>query len=151
MAQTDPGHPDLTQEQEATSDSEYLSASAQPWLGMAVNPWCGETEDGSWTQRRLFVDRTGYARICKLYSEPEELTLDPGYVRGTADLLAIKINQFDPSRAIAAFNAALRRGHQFCVLGEKTRAHCELMEKLVRHAEGDSERMAPMGSVTGEF
>ncbi|KAK3272524.1 hypothetical protein CYMTET_19181 [Cymbomonas tetramitiformis] len=41
-----------------------------------------------------------------------------------------------------------RRGHQFCVLSEKTKAHWELMESLVRHTEGDSERMAPMGSVT---
>ncbi|KAK3269151.1 hypothetical protein CYMTET_22385 [Cymbomonas tetramitiformis] len=83
VVQTDPGHSDLTQEQETTSDSEYLAASVQPWLGMAVNPWCGEAKDGSWTQQRLFVDRTGYARLCKLYSEPEELTLDPGCVRVT--------------------------------------------------------------------
>ncbi|KAK3252446.1 hypothetical protein CYMTET_38250 [Cymbomonas tetramitiformis] len=67
LAQTDPGHPDLTREQEAASDAEYLSASVQPWPGMAVNPWSNEAEGGSWTQQRLFVDRTGYARLCKLY------------------------------------------------------------------------------------
>ncbi|KAK3265874.1 hypothetical protein CYMTET_25473 [Cymbomonas tetramitiformis] len=58
VTQSDPRHPDLTQEQEAVSDSEYLLASTQPSLGMAVNPWGDENEDGSWSQQRLFVDRT---------------------------------------------------------------------------------------------
>ncbi|KAK3242208.1 hypothetical protein CYMTET_48079 [Cymbomonas tetramitiformis] len=37
---------------------------------------------------------------------------------GTADLLAIKINQFDPSRAIAAFNAALRSARRKSTLDD---------------------------------
>ncbi|KAK3235498.1 hypothetical protein CYMTET_46298 [Cymbomonas tetramitiformis] len=221
VAQTDPDHPDLTRDQEArASDSEYLSASAQPWLGMAVNPWCDETGSGSWTQQRLFVDRTGYARLCKLYGKPEEMELEPGYVRVTFarcgeekdvvetellwpdfTLVDQKINKetkvasdtwvtrarwkkdSDPvvppdcqvhrdagRHTMAAVQESLnvqqvyptgvvtgtlmwdKRGHQFCVLSEKTRAHWELiMERLVRHTEGDSERMSPMGSVSGEF
>ncbi|KAK3234160.1 hypothetical protein CYMTET_55589 [Cymbomonas tetramitiformis] len=44
-----------------------------------------------------------------------------------------------------------KRERQFCVLIEATRAHWELMERLIRHTEGDSEHMATMGSVSGEF
>ncbi|KAK3263936.1 hypothetical protein CYMTET_27290 [Cymbomonas tetramitiformis] len=41
-----------------------------------------------------------------------------GPFQGTADLLAIKINQFDPSRAIAAFNAALRSARRKSTLDD---------------------------------
>ncbi|KAK3247409.1 hypothetical protein CYMTET_43093 [Cymbomonas tetramitiformis] len=41
-----------------------------------------------------------------------------GPFQGTADLLAIKINQFDPSRAIAAFNAALQSARRKSTLDD---------------------------------
>ncbi|KAK3247549.1 hypothetical protein CYMTET_42954 [Cymbomonas tetramitiformis] len=41
-----------------------------------------------------------------------------GPFQGTADLLAVKINQFDPSRAIAAFNAALRSARRKSTLDD---------------------------------
>ncbi|KAK3256778.1 hypothetical protein CYMTET_34105 [Cymbomonas tetramitiformis] len=44
-----------------------------------------------------------------------------------------------------------KRERQFFVLSEATRAHWDLVERLIRHTEGDSERMVPMGSVSGEF
>ncbi|KAK3269858.1 hypothetical protein CYMTET_21717 [Cymbomonas tetramitiformis] len=108
LAQTDPGHPDLTREQKAASDAEYLSASVQPWLGMAVNPCSGEAERG-W--------------------------------------------ELDSAATISWIAQAMRAcaNSTFCVLSEKTKAHWELMESLVRHTEGSNERMAPMGSVSGEF
>ncbi|KAK3288291.1 hypothetical protein CYMTET_4230, partial [Cymbomonas tetramitiformis] len=56
-----PRHPDLTQEREAASEEEYNLTSTQPWQGMAVHPCGGESKEGSWSQQRLFVDRTGYA------------------------------------------------------------------------------------------
>ncbi|KAK3274922.1 hypothetical protein CYMTET_16924 [Cymbomonas tetramitiformis] len=81
--QADLRHPDLTQEQEAASDVEYVLACAQPWPGMAVHPWGDENEEGSWSQQRLFVDRTGYARVCKLWGNDEELRLEAGFVHVT--------------------------------------------------------------------
>ncbi|KAK3259210.1 hypothetical protein CYMTET_31769 [Cymbomonas tetramitiformis] len=41
-----------------------------------------------------------------------------GPFQGTADLLAIKITQFDPSRTIAAFNAAIRSARQKSTLDD---------------------------------
>ncbi|KAK3272762.1 hypothetical protein CYMTET_18959 [Cymbomonas tetramitiformis] len=145
---------DLTQEQEAVSDSEYLLASTQPWLGMAVNPWGDENEDGSWSQQRLFVDRTGYARLCKLYDEDEELRLEAGFVRVTfarcgeeRDVLETELLWPD----FTLVDQKIDKETKFCVLSEKTRVQWELMEMMVRHTMGDGAHMAPMGSVTGEF
>ncbi|KAK3274404.1 hypothetical protein CYMTET_17415 [Cymbomonas tetramitiformis] len=79
--QIDSGYPDLTQEQEAGSETDYMLASAQPWAGMTVNPWDNEDKKGSWSQQRLYVDRTGYARLCTLCEEDGENVPDEGFVR----------------------------------------------------------------------
>ncbi|KAK3266119.1 hypothetical protein CYMTET_25222 [Cymbomonas tetramitiformis] len=50
-----------------------------------------------------------------------------GPFQGTADLLAIKINQFDPSRAIAAFNAALRSARR-----KSTLDHMEVKSLFIK-------------------
>ncbi|KAK3246897.1 hypothetical protein CYMTET_43586 [Cymbomonas tetramitiformis] len=186
---------------------------------MAVNPWGDEYEDGSWSQQRLFVDRTSYARLCKLYGEDEELILEAGFVCVTfarcgeeKDVLETELlwpdftlvdQKIDKETKVASDTWATRarwkkdgdlvvppdcqahrdagrytmvavqetlnaqqdyptgvvtgtlmwdrKGHQFCVLSEKTRVQWELMEMMVRHTMGDDAHMAPMGSVTGEF
>ncbi|KAK3287595.1 hypothetical protein CYMTET_4895 [Cymbomonas tetramitiformis] len=79
--QTDPRYPDLTQEQEAGSETEYMLASAQPWAGMAVNPWDHRDKESSWSQQRLYVDRTGYARLCTLCEDGDGGEPDAGFVQ----------------------------------------------------------------------
>ncbi|KAK3250306.1 hypothetical protein CYMTET_40307, partial [Cymbomonas tetramitiformis] len=64
---------------------------------------------------------------------------------------SVSAQQVYPTGAVTGTLMWDRRGRQFCVLSEKTKAHWELMESLVRHTEGSNERMAPMGSVSGEF
>ncbi|KAK3251561.1 hypothetical protein CYMTET_3072 [Cymbomonas tetramitiformis] len=79
---TDPDYPDLTPKQEAENEAEYLTACMQPWPVIAVEPaWDTETGAGSWLQQRLFVGRTGYARLCELQGHAE-LELDPGLHTG---------------------------------------------------------------------
>ncbi|KAK3232994.1 hypothetical protein CYMTET_56690 [Cymbomonas tetramitiformis] len=79
--QADPRYPDLTQEQEAESEADYMLASAQPWAGMAVNPWDHQDKKSSWSQQRLYIDRTGYARLCTLCEDDNGSEVDAGFVQ----------------------------------------------------------------------
>ncbi|KAK3274948.1 hypothetical protein CYMTET_16901 [Cymbomonas tetramitiformis] len=79
--QTDPRYPDLTPEQEAESEADFKLASVQPWVGMAVNPWDYQDKESSWSQQRLYIDRTGYARLCTLCEEGNGSGVDAGFVQ----------------------------------------------------------------------
>ncbi|KAK3247245.1 hypothetical protein CYMTET_43249 [Cymbomonas tetramitiformis] len=79
--QSDPRYQDLTLAQEAESEAAFKLASVQPWGGMAVNPWDYQDKESSWSQQRLYIDRTGYARLCALCEEGDGSGVDAGFVR----------------------------------------------------------------------
>ncbi|KAK3267015.1 hypothetical protein CYMTET_24396 [Cymbomonas tetramitiformis] len=85
-----------------------------------------------------------------------------GPFQGTADLLAIKINQFDPSRAIAAFNAALRSARRKSTLDDMEVKslfiksldpvfYAPVVNRLLLHDQRAAESLATIQQWTREF
>ncbi|KAK3240567.1 hypothetical protein CYMTET_49599 [Cymbomonas tetramitiformis] len=177
--QADPRHPDLTQEQEAASDVEYVLACTQPWRVAGHGGFvrvtfarCGEEKDVLETEllwpdftlvdqkvnketkvaSDTLVTRARWKKDGDQVAPPDyQAHRDAGRYTMADVQEALSAQQVYPTGVVTDTLMWDRKVHQFCVLSEKTRVHWELMEMMVRHTMGDGARVSPMGSVTGEF
>ncbi|KAK3253750.1 hypothetical protein CYMTET_37010 [Cymbomonas tetramitiformis] len=71
--------PSLTMGEREDSRAAFLAKSRRPWVGSMCHSWdvdprSHQEKPGSWAEQRLFVDRHGWARLCRLVPPEAALT-----------------------------------------------------------------------------